>query len=255
MIIEYLRPKTIPDALKMLARKQPISYPLGGGTHKNRDSDEQYAVVDLQDLGLSNISIDGNLVHVGATTTLQQLLESSGLPEDLYRTIKLEATNNLRQMATIAGTLVTANGRSPLVTMLLALDTILEILSLDKEPQEIRLGNWLSLRARRERGTLISQVSFPKNIKAAYESIARTPRDQPIVCAAVAQWLSGRTRLVLGGWGDTPILVLDGPEADGLEAAARSAYSHAKDEWASDEYRLEMAGILALRCIKRIMSE
>jgi CO/xanthine dehydrogenase FAD-binding subunit len=254
MIIEYQRPKTIPDALKMLARKQPISYPLGGGTHINRDADEQYAVVDLQALELGNISNEGNLLRVGATTTLQKLLESRGLAEDLYRTIKLEATNNLRQVATIAGTLVTADGRSPLATLLLALDASLVIMALNKEPQEIKLGNWLPLRVRREYGTLISQVNFPQNVKVAYESIARTPKDQPIVCAAVAQWHSGRTRLVLGGWGGSPILALDGPEAEGLEAAARSAYSHAEDEWASEEYRLEMAGILALRCIKRIMS-
>jgi CO/xanthine dehydrogenase FAD-binding subunit len=101
---------------------------------------------------------------------------------------------------------------------------------------------------------LISEVSFPLNVKAAYERIARTPADQPIVCAAVVQWSSGRTRLALGGWGDSPILAMDGPEAEGLEIAARSAYSHAEDEWASGEYRQEMAGILALRCIKRIMS-
>jgi putative selenate reductase FAD-binding subunit len=254
MIIEYERPETLPDALKMLARKQPLSYPLGGGTHLNRDADEQYAVVDLQALGLGSISNSGNLLHVGATTTLQLLLEFSGLPEDLYRTIKLEATNNLRQVATIAGTLVTANGRSPLATLLLALDASLEILALDKEPKEIRLGNWLPLKVRREYGTLISRISFPQNVKVAYESIARTPKDQPIVCASVAQWHSSRTRLALGGWGDSPILALDGPEAEGLEAAARNAYSHAEDEWASDEYRLEMAGILALRCIKRIKS-
>jgi CO/xanthine dehydrogenase FAD-binding subunit len=254
MIIEYQRPTTIPEALSLLARKQPISYPLGGGTHNNRDTDKQYAVVDLQALGLGIISKAGNLLQVGAAAKLQELLDYKGLPEDLYQSIKLEATTNLRQAATIAGTLVTASGRSPLATMLLALDASLEILALDIEPQQIKLGDWLPLRAEREPGGLISQVSLPLNIKTAYESIARTPADQPIVCAAIAQWHSGRTRLALGGWGDAPILAMDGPEAEGLEAAARSAYSQAEDEWASGEYRHEMAGILALRCIKRIMS-
>ena len=101
---------------------------------------------------------------------------------------------------------------------------------------------------------MISAISLPLNIRVAYESITRTPADQPIVCAAIAHWHSGRTRLALGGWGKAPILAMDGPEAEGLELAARSAYSHAVDEWASAEYRQEMAGILALRCIKRIIS-
>jgi CO/xanthine dehydrogenase FAD-binding subunit len=254
MIIEYQRPTNIQEALSMLARKQPISYPLGGGTHLNRDTDMQYAVVDLQTIGLGAISKTGNLLKAGATATLQELLDFNGLPEDLYQSIKLEATTNLRQVATIAGTLVTASGRSPLATVLVALDASLQILALDKETQQSRLGDWLPLRAAREPGMLISQVSFPLNVKAAYERIARTPADQPIVCAAVVQWPSGRTRLSLGGWGDSPILAMDGPEAEGLEVAARSAYSHAEDEWASGEYRQEMAGILALRCLKRIMS-
>jgi CO/xanthine dehydrogenase FAD-binding subunit len=254
MIIEYQRPTTIPEALRLLARKQLLSYPLGGGTLVNQDSDLQYAVVDLQALGLGIISKAGNLLLVGATATLQDLLEFNGLPDDLYQSIKREATINIRQMATIAGTLVTASGRSPLSTVLLALDASLEILALDKEPQQIKLGDWLPLRAGREPGRLISQVSIPLNIKTAYESITRTPADQPIVCAAAAQWRSGRTRLTLGGWGYSPVLAMDGPEAEGLEAAARSAYSHAEDEWASGEYRQEMAGILALRCIKKIIS-
>jgi CO/xanthine dehydrogenase FAD-binding subunit len=255
MIIEYLRPSTIPEALSLLARKQPVSYPLGGGTYINRVTDLQIAVVDLQDLGLGTISKAGNLLQVGATVTLQNLLDYENLPQDLYRSIKLEATTNLRQMATIAGALVTANGRSPLTTVLLALDASLEILVLDNEPVRARLGDWLPMRALRERGTIISQASFPLNVKVAYESIARTPADQPIVCAAVTQWHSGRTRLALGGWGDAPLLAMDGPEGEGLEVAARTAYSHAEDEWASANYRQEMAGILALRCIKRIISE
>ena len=255
MIIEYQRPTTIPEALSLLARENPVSCALGGGTHINRKVDGQYAVVDLQGLGLGTISKAGNLVQVGATATLQDLLEFSGLPDEVYLCIKQETTSNLRQMATIAGTLVTANGRSPLATIMLAMDASLEVMVFEMEQRQVRLGDWLPLRAASERGTLISAISFPVNVHSAFESIARTPADQPIVCAGSAQWHSGRTRLVLGGWGEAPILAMDGPDAEGLEIAARSAYSHAGDEWASAEYRQEMAGILALRCAKRMMFE
>jgi CO/xanthine dehydrogenase FAD-binding subunit len=135
------------------------------------------------------------------------------------------------------------------------MDASLEVLALDKDPKQERLGDWLPIRVMEKHGRMISAISFPVNVRTAYESISRTPADQPIVCAAVAQWHSGRTRLALGGWGDAPVLAMDGPEAEGLEITARSAYSQAEDEWASAEYRQEMAGILALRCIKRIISE
>lgn len=251
MIIEYQRPKTIPEALLLLTRDQPISYPLGGGTFFNRGMEGQYAVVDLQALELGTITRAGNQLQLGATVTLQEFLDYNGLPEDLYTSIKLEATYNIRQMATIAGTLVTANGRSPLATSMLAMDATLEILELDTAPKQVRLGDWLPVRAGTQPGRLITKVSIPLNASIVYEYIARTPADQPIVCSAVTRWSSGRTRLALGGWGKAPILAMDGPDSQGIEMAAKIAYSHAEDEWASAEYRQEMAGVLAARCLRR----
>lgn len=252
MIIEYLRPTTISEALELLNRKSPVTYSMGGGTSLNRPFDTQFAVVDLQAISLDQVNRKGNSIELGATATLQKILEFPDLPTAVHQAIKLEATYNLRQMATIAGTLVTANGRSPLATVMLGMDASLEILALDKKPTQVKLGDWLPLRESREGGTLISKVTVPGNIKITLESIARTPADQAIVCAAVAKWPSGRTRLALGGYGKRPVMAMDGPEESGIEGAAESAYSQAGDEWASAEYRKEMAGILAVRCLNNL---
>ncbi len=254
MIIEYQRPTSLPEALQLLAREQPVSYALGGGTYLNRSTERQFAVIDLQSLGLGSINLAGNQALVGATCKLQDILDFKGLPDDLYNAIKLEATYNLRQMRTLAGSLVTADGRSPLGTVLLALDTSLEIHELEVAPKLVKLGDWLPLRAEGKPNKLITAIAFPINVKAAYEYVARTPADQPIVCAAAVQWKSGRTRLALGGWGAAPVLAADGPEPAGIEDAAHSAYSQCEDEWASAEYRQEMAGVLAQRCIQRLIS-
>src|SRR4030043_1277543 len=194
MIIEYQRPKNIREALALLARKQPTSYPMGGGTYLNRNLEEKYAVVDLQSLGLGSIVKQGNQIEVGATATLQELSDFKGLPADMLTSIERETTYNLRQMATVAGTLVTANGRSPLTTILLATDAKLETLRLNETPREVILGDWLPIRGTTESESLITKISIPINVKITYESIARTPADQAIVCVAIAQWPSGRTR-------------------------------------------------------------
>jgi CO/xanthine dehydrogenase FAD-binding subunit len=254
MIVEYHRPTNISEALILLQRKQPISYPLAGGTVLNRGMDGQIAVVDLQALGLGKISNRGNLLQIGATVTLQGLMEIKGLPGDVYKAIEKEATYNLRQMATIGGTLVTANGRSPLVTTLLALDAVIEIIAHAENPRQLKLGDWLPFRSESIPGKLITMVSIPLNVHLAYEYISRTPADLPIVCAAIAQWDSGRTRLALGGWGSIPFLAMDGPDSDGIEIAGKNAYINAEDEWASAEYRQEMAGLLSTRGLKRIKS-
>lgn len=252
MIVEYHRPQSIREALTLLAREQPESYPLGGGTVLNRGMDANIAVVDLQALGLGTIFKKGNLLLVGATVTLQKLIDFSGLPDDVYKAIEHDATYNLRQMATIAGRLVSSDGRSPLATVLLALNASIEVHELEAPPTQLKIGDWLPLRGESQHGKLITMVSIPSNVHLAYEYIARTPADQPIVCAAVARWASGRARLALGGWGTSPILALDGPNSDGIEFAGKNAYAFAGDKWASAEYRQEMAGLLAIRCLKRL---
>jgi CO/xanthine dehydrogenase FAD-binding subunit len=249
MIIEYHRPKTIEEALALLARAYLVTAPLAGGSVLNRPTPQPIAAVDLQSLGLNSLQRRGNFLELGATLTLQSLLGAPGLQPALGRAILHEATHNLRQVATVAGTLVSADGRSPFATAMLALDAALNLLPGEDNP--LALGDLLPVRAERLHGRLITMVTIPLNVHLAYEYVARTPADRPIVCVAVAVWPSGRTRLALGGYGTAPLLAFDGSEANGAEIAAQSAYSQAGDEWASAEYHMEIAGILARRCIQK----
>jgi len=250
MIIEYKRPATLDEALELLARRDPLSVPLAGGSALNRPSPEPVAAVDLQSLGLDHYEARGNSLELGAMLTLQALLEAKDPGPALKQVIEHEATHNLRQVATIAGTLVAADGRSPFACALLALDAALTILSGDRQS----LGDLLPLRKERLRGRLITQVSIPLNVRLAYEYVARAPADRPLVCAAMAIWPSGRTRLALGGFGKSPVLAFDGTEPAGVDVAASNAYSQAEDQWASAAYRQEVAGALARRCLQELNS-
>jgi probable selenate reductase FAD-binding subunit len=244
---EYHRPQTLEEALALLSRVEVDTVPLGGGAVLQKDAAAPLAVVDLQALGLNAITFEGKVIDIGATATLQALLDTPGLPAGLYAAVRHQASYNLRQMATVAGSLVACDGRSPFAVAMLALDAELTVAQHATRNTPLSLGNFLPLRVLRAR--LITSITIPANARLAYEYVARTPADLPIVCAAVAQWPSGRTRLALGGWGAAPLLALDGPEAGGLEAAAQNAYAAAGDEWASAEYRREIAGVLARRCL------
>jgi putative selenate reductase FAD-binding subunit len=254
MITQYFRPLTLEEALQLLSR--PNIYPLGGGTVLTRPGNESFSVVDLQALGLGSLNRFGDRLEIGATVTLQSLLESSYITEPLKATITLETPLNLRTMGTVAGTLVTCDGRSPFATIMLALDAKL-IFAANNEP--ITLGNYLPSRVGADGANpihpapakLITKIEIPLNVKLAFESVARTPADKPIVCVALAQWPSGRARLALGGYGTAPRLALDGGAPNDLEAAARNAFAEAGDDWASKEYRSEMAAVLAKRCLEK----
>jgi CO/xanthine dehydrogenase FAD-binding subunit len=146
----------------------------------------------------------------------------------------------------VAGTLVTCDGRSSFATSLLALDAKMTVIS--DRSSVISVGEFLPLRPR----GLITQITIPLHAKFAFEYVARTPSDKPIVCVALAQWAGTRARLAVGGWGKSPSLAMDGTEAEGLESAARNACHDATDEWGSAEYRMDVAATLAKRCLEKL---
>ncbi|MCB2178896.1 FAD binding domain-containing protein [bacterium] len=249
MIIEYLRPKSLEESLKMLSRTTPETVPLGGGTVLNAPSERSVAVVDLQDLGLNGISQKGSALSIGATTTLQALLDTAAVQTALKQALRLEATYNLRQTGTVAGGLVSGGGRSPFLAAMLALDASLVW---QPESQEQPLGEFLPLRSGGWLGLLISEVRISTQPQLTFEYIARTPADKPIVLAAAARWPSGRTRIVLAGYGKAPQTILDGEANEGVLEAAEAAYLTAEDAWASAEYRSEMAKVLVGRCLDQM---
>jgi CO/xanthine dehydrogenase FAD-binding subunit len=247
MITAYHRPQTLDEALTLLT--QPNILPLGGGTLLSKPTSDSVEVADLQALGLDTVKKNGNHLELGATLTLQALLESEHCPPALKTALKLEAPLNIRNSATVAGTLIAADGRSTFASVLLALDAKIIVSSKQSSEEIVNIGDLLPLRDQ-VRGKLITKIVLPLNVKLVFEYVSKTPADKPIVCAALAQWNSGRTRLVLGGYGKSPMLAMDGTEAEGADTAAKNAYHEATDEWASAEYRMDVASTLAKRCLE-----
>ncbi len=250
MISTYHRPQTLDEALTLLT--QPNTVPLGGGTLLSHGTADSVAVVDLQLLGLDSLRISGNELQIGATCTLQSLLEYETCPPALKTALKLEAPLNIRNTATVAGTLVASDGRSPFVTMLLAMDAKLDRRPLTADHSQSSVVHGLSEFLLTRPSGLITSITIPLNVKSAFEFVSKTPADKPIICAALSQWNSGRTRLTLGGYGKSPLLAMDGTEADGIQEAAKNAYHEAVDEWASAEYRMDVAAVLAKRALESL---
>ena len=251
MHLEYHRPKTIDEAVALLAREEPFTVPLAGGAFLNAQSrppaipQEDVAVVDLQDLGLGGIKPRGNFIDIGATASLQDVVESD-LPKALREAAHIETTYTRRVLQTVAGTLVAADGISPFATAMMALDARLTLAPND---EVLPLGELYPFRWEHLRGKLITKITVPANAKFALETVAPSPLSRPLVVVAVAQWPSGRTRIVLGGWGEAPHLAMDGPEPTGAEQAARNAAYEAADYRASAEYRREVAVVLVRRAL------
>jgi hypothetical protein len=54
------------------------------------------------------------------------------------------------------------------------------------------------------------------------------------------------------GFGDLPLLALDGPEPGGAVEAVKFAFGSAGDEWATAEYRQAVAAVQVERVLSRM---
>lgn len=245
--LKYMRPKTIEEAVSLLDK----GLPLAGGTEITPRRRNVQAVIDLSGLGLDQLTVVDNSVSIGATTTLQSILETNELPQTLRDMCRLEAGWNTRNMATIGGTIKSADGRSPLVTGLLALDAEVHF---QPNFERMVLDGFLDIR---DQPQIIEKVEFGADVGLYYEQVARSPRDFPLVCAALSipANLDGgdRVRVALGGYGQRPVVVID--DRSSVAQTARHAFTDAGDKWASAEYRSHVAEVLVNRILEKSLGQ
>ncbi len=255
--LNYHRPKTIKETLALMEK----GVPLAGGTALTPQRYDVTAVIDLQDLKLDELKAGKSKIRIGATIKLQALIKAQEeVPQALGQACRQEAALNIRNAASIGGAVMTGDGRSPLLTALLSLDTsVITEPGNNSEPLE----NLLEKRDDRRKPRLIVALEMMRPNRMFYEQVSRSPADRPLVCLAVAEKRTskGESHVVaaLGGYGERPIRLTEMEEA--LEkgasladaaALAEKAYSGAGDAFASAAYRAEIAGVLARRLLTEV---
>ena len=123
-ISAYSRPESIGEAFACL--DGPGAVLIGGGTKLNgRTSSEPMSVVDLQVAGLDGIErLDAGTLRIGATTTLQQLVDSEDVPAVVREAARRELPSTLRAQSTLGGAVVSADRESELLAALLVHDAV-----------------------------------------------------------------------------------------------------------------------------------
>lgn len=268
--LEYLRPKTLDEALTLLRRPGLRTVPLAGGTwlvpRLRRDVDVPDpleepvdAVVDLAGLGLSFIELEGQpgsgWLRLGATTSLEQIAASPAcrqlaggiLAEAAHR----EAPLNQRNAATLAGAVLGAPSQSELLLALLALAAHAAVDA--GQPRAVPLDDLLADLPGQLSGGLVLELKLPwpaETAKGGVARVARTPSDYPIVAAAALVDGDSR-RLAVGGVAAAPLLLQLGTREDPQSAlaAALDSASVLSDWLGSSAYRREMALVLSRRAL------
>jgi CO/xanthine dehydrogenase FAD-binding subunit len=235
MIIEYYRPENKEEAVTLLSRKSPKTYPLGGGTNISQmRSGEDIAVVDLQSLGMRELVIIDGTLRIGANITLQHLLESGLIPQPLKDSIAFECNFNLRQAATVGGVVASVSGKSPFNAMLFSLGA-----GVSWEPggHTFTFPEFHAAKVMKDQG-FISAISLPGGMRTAFQSISRTPKSEPILCLSGSRDLDGITRITMTNPdGDLPLFIFSGRIENRNETAKSLSIQWKNDKDVDPEFK------------------
>src|SRR5215204_7278216 len=254
--VEYARPSTVEDAVRLLSAHDGARALAGGQTLTNVMKARAAApdvLIDLNGLDeLRTISRagDGSL-ELGAMTTLSQLIRSSEAAEarPILGEVALQIADvQVRNRGTIGGNICSNDPTNHLPPLVAALDATMTIHSDDGErtvtSDEFFVGVYMTAVGP---GELLTRITVPPGKSDGFASVTLGADGTCIVSAAAS--IDGGVRVALGCVDAVPV-VLQPESAD--EQAVRAAVREARldppsDVHASSEYRAHLAGVLAVR--------
>ncbi|MGB9113561.1 MAG: FAD binding domain-containing protein [Acidimicrobiales bacterium] len=241
---QYSRPRELGEALRLLEQSGAVA--VGGGTEVNsHDHDQPIAVVDLQELGLDGIELrEPSALHIGATVTLQSLLEHADVPVALRDAARREVPSSLRSRATVGGSVCGQRLDSEVVAALLMHEAVAVVLGLNGRVK-ISIADLIKDRFPIEHRILTAVTIDPSGVTAS-ERTGRTRADRPIVAVHGRRRANGTCRIVITGVADRPIVV-DGEAGD--VRGALIATAGFGDFRGSREYRRALAEVLTGRVL------
>ena len=256
---EYFRPRTLAEAAKLL-KKHKGSRLLAGGhsllpAMKFRLATAK-ALVDLGAIaGLSGIKAKGKTLEIGATTTHAEIAASPLIRKSCP--ILSEAASQIgdiqvRNRGTIGGSIAHADPAADLPTVLVALGATIVVKG-PKGVRTIRAENFFvdlfttALKA----GEIVTSIVVPSYRKGTGGAYFKHPhpasRYAVVGVAVLVQMEAGKvslSRIVVGGASPTPVAV------DSPEDIAGAISDPLSDTYASGEFRVHLATVLAKRAIE-----
>ncbi len=255
--VEYARPASVRDAVRLLAENDGARALAGGQTLINvmkARAASPDALVDLRDLEeLKGIDLgsDGT-VTIGAMATYSEIIESA---EARARPILGEvcaqiADVQVRNRGTIGGNVCSNDPTNHLPPLMVALGATMYIVGTDEErtvpAEDFFLGVYMTAAGP---GELLTKITVPPGKSDGFASVP-IGKDGTCIVNAAASVNSG-ARVAIGCVDAVPVLLEVGSAEDD---AIREAISGAKldppsDVHASADYRRHLAEVVAVRAV------
>jgi aerobic carbon-monoxide dehydrogenase medium subunit len=256
--VEYARPASVGDALRLLSEHDGARALAGGQTLINvmkaraASPDVLVDLNGLDDLRGIDLGTDGTLT-LGAMVTYTEIVESA---EARARPILGEVCDQIadvqvRNRGTIGGNVCSNDPTNHLPPLLVALGATMTVLGSDGERQvpaeEFFLGVYMTAVGP---GELLARVSIPPGRTDGFASVP-IGRDGTCIVNAAASLDGGGARVAIGCVAAVPVLVTPGSaDPDAVRDAVRGAgLDPPSDVHASADYRRHLAEVLAVRAV------
>jgi carbon-monoxide dehydrogenase medium subunit len=261
--VEYARPASVQDAVRLLTEHEGARALAGGQTLINvmkarvASPDVLVDLNDLEELRGIDLSSDGT-VEIGAMATYAELI---GSVEARARPILGEvcaqiADVQVRNRGTIGGNVCSNDPTNHLPPLLVALGATMHILGESGErtvpAEEFFLGVYMTAAGP---GDLLTKVSVPPGKSDGFASVTIGMDGTCIVCAA-ASLGEDSARLALGCVDAVPVFLRpDSAEEDAVRRAVQDAQlDPPSDVHASADYRRHLAEVLSVRAVREAAS-
>ncbi len=175
------------NALEAVFRKNVNSAFLAGGTEDNR-LNSTVNVRTLISIGrikeLDGISLDGDMVRIGAMTTFQEMIDNALVPDYLKEACRFMGSRTKRNMATIGGNVALRRTDSYLYATLIACHAKLELLN--RKGEKLTRCVCCYLKKHDDfRNCLILSVSVPKKAVVLSKRYANTVQSHAVLTVAM----------------------------------------------------------------------
>ncbi len=263
--VQYLRPPTIEQAVRLLSQHDGARPLAGGQTLINVMKARAAApdvLVDLQDLddlrGITETGQGG--LEIGPMTTYTQLLmdEAAGARTILGEVAAMIADVQVRNRGTVGGNVCSNDPTNHLPPLLVAMNAEFTIVGPNGErivsADEFFLGVYMTAAGP---GELLTKITIPPGGQDGFAAVTIGKDGTGIVTAAAS--LNGGARVAIGCVGATPVRATEMERRiggdfsdDNVRAAAEGlgdALDPPSDVHASAEYRRHVAEVLAVRAV------